>query len=325
MRAAVLFAVILATASTAPAADPVKPPAGFDVRTLKGFTILVHEAVLRQPADRWGRRPLDVLEAEFDDLKRVVPARHLELLRQVPVFVSWDAVPANSGIVAVYRSSLKGAKHVGGEDAPKINCIEILTLKRLGELRPPGSVFQQVVTLHEMAHAVHHRLLGWDAPEVKNAFNQAVERKLYDDSWDRSHRRGRAYARTNEAEYFAELTCAYLDSCHYYPFTYSELREHDPIGFALMDAVWKKPEQFAGRVAAVPTPRFELPRQTAYAGVAPGGPAAERAAFAQLDRARALQRDGKADEARKVLDAVVKTFPSTIAAGDARRMLSNLR
>src|SRR5947209_1873869 len=84
----------------------------------------------------------------------------------------------------------------------KANCIEIFTLKRLGELRPPGSKFQQVITLHEMAHAVHHRLLGVDAPEVNAAYAQAVERKLYDMTTDRFGRKGPAYARINAAEYF---------------------------------------------------------------------------------------------------------------------------
>jgi len=312
--AAVMLLLVPITVS---ATDPV--PAGYAVRNLCGFTLVVHKAVFDQPADRWRRRPLDVLELEFNDLKRVLAPKLFELLRTIPVFVHWDAAPANSGIVAVYRSAPDPSR-LKDADRAKVNCIDILTLRRLGELRPPGSRFQQIVTLHEMAHAVHHRLLGFDAPEVLTAFQQAVDRKLYDDVWDRTNRRGRAYARTNANEYFAEISCAYLDSCHFYPFTYSDLRSHDPTGFALAESVWKHPERFAGRrVAPVVTPRFVLPGATA------AGPAAERSAFTQLDRARALLRDGKPGEARAVIDTLLQHYPTTLAAVDARKLLDQLR
>ena len=73
------------------AADAV-PPTGWALRNIKGFTVLVHEEVLGQPADRWQRKPLDVLETEFDDLKRVVGPKLAEVLRQIPVWVRWDVV-----------------------------------------------------------------------------------------------------------------------------------------------------------------------------------------------------------------------------------------
>jgi hypothetical protein len=312
-----LAAFLVAAPLAASAADPV--PAGYSVRNLCGFTTLVHKSVLEQPADRWRRRPLDVLELEFNDLKRVLAPKLFELLRGIPVYVHWDAAPADSGVVAVYRSAADPSRLKEGERA-RANCVDILTLRRLGELRPPGSRFQQIVTLHEMAHAVHHRLLGFDAPEVLAAFQQAVDRKLYDDVWDRTNRRGRAYARTNANEYFAEISCAYLDSCHFYPFTYSDLRGHDPAGFALAESVWKHPERYVRRrVAPVVTPRFALPNATA------AGPTAERVAFTQLDRARALMRDGKREEARGVIESLVQNYPTTLAAADARRLLEQIR
>lgn len=316
MRRALLVTLILAGVSRA--ADA---PAGFEVRTMQGFTLLVHDEVLRQPADRHQRKPLDVLEREFDDLKRVLKPQHLDLLRQVPVWVRWDAkLPQAPGVAAMYfGGSVDGIVQLGRHPLEQ-NCIEIVTLKRLGELRPPGAKFQQIITLHEMAHAIQHRLLGFDAAEVKLAFQQAVERRLYDEALDRFGRRGRPYARTNEAEYFAELTCAYLDTCHYYPFNYTDLREHDPKGFALMEAVWRRPEQFAGRAAAVPTPKFTLPVTASKVGAA-----AEREAFLQVDRARAHLNAGRTVEAKQALDGVLARYGDTLAADDARRLLARLK
>ena len=63
----------------------------------------------------------------------------------------------------------------------------------------------------------------------------------------------RAYACTNQMEYFAELSVAFLgglddDEEHnkWYPFNRSQLREHDPRAFAMLCRMWgleiKEPE-----------------------------------------------------------------------------------
>jgi hypothetical protein len=72
-----------------------------------------------------------------------------------------------------------------------------------------------------------------------------MDRHLYDEVEDIFGRKVRAYAATNKAEYFAELTCAYLDRCFYFPFTRADLHEHDPTGYRLMQKVWGtgKPQQ----------------------------------------------------------------------------------
>ncbi len=315
-------------ASRVTAAD-AKPPAGWQLRTIRGFTVLVHDEVLAQPPDRWMRKPLDVLDLEFDDLKRVAGSRLSEMLRQIPVWVRWNAYdPGAPNAVAFYYGYPANVLARSGREPLMTNSIEIMSLKKIGELRPPGSKFQQVVTLHEMAHAVHHRLLGFDAPEVNTTFQAAIDRRLYESASDRTGRVGRPYARTNANEYFAEISCAYLDSCFSYPFTYSDLKYHDPAGFALMESVWKRPEQFAGRVKSIETPRFAASQPAAGTIAQAGtlvGAEAEREAFRQLDRAKALIRETKKDEARKALESLIKTYPTSMAAGDARKTLEQTR
>jgi len=48
-----------------------------------------------------------------------------------------------------------------------------------------------------------------------------------------------AYAAQNHLEYFAELSCAYFVGCNYAPFNRAELKEYDPAGFALIEALWQ--------------------------------------------------------------------------------------
>jgi dipeptidyl-peptidase-4 len=85
--------------------------------------------------------------------------------------------------------------------------------------------------LHELAHAVHDKFLGDSNSNVKTAYQQAMARKLYDKS---------LYIATNEHEFFAEASCAYLDRLEYFPKTREELKKHDPETFKLMEGVWGK-------------------------------------------------------------------------------------
>jgi hypothetical protein len=56
------------------------------------------------------------------------------------------------------------------------------------------------------------------------------------------------YAATNDHEYFAELTCCYMDKLHYFPFTRDDLKTHDPNGYKLMEAVWGKADKLDAQI-----------------------------------------------------------------------------
>src|SRR5205085_12298854 len=138
----------------------------------------------------------------------------------------------------------------------------------------------------------------------------------YDEVNDRFGRRGRAYARTNAAEYFAEISCAYLDSCNYYPFNYEQLRTHDPAGFKFVERVWKEPERFSA-ITATARGGEAPPRTDGAAASAPAAPRtdvyAERDAMLKLDQLRVVLRQGKKAEAKKGLENLIRTFPKTDA------------
>ena len=79
-----------------------------------------------------------------------------------------------------------------------------------------------------------------------------MERKLYDqlaDSPDGRHFGGRGYGRsvyyagTNRNEYFAEVSCAYLDRLLYPPTNRDELKDYDSAGHKLMEKLWGKPRK----------------------------------------------------------------------------------
>jgi hypothetical protein len=323
------FLAALATTSLARGAEPPgRVPDGYERREIEGFTVYVNSEVLQQKFDRFGRQPLAPLERELNDLCRILHPRIVAVLREVPVWAEWDKrshlMP--SALALYWHRDAAGEMQKVGVDPRKAGCIEVYSLRILGEMRRPGTALQQIIILHEMAHAVQDRLVGWDNPELKATFQQAVDRKLYDEVNDRTGRRVRAYARSNVAEYFAEISCAYLDSCNYFPFNQEQLRGYDPAGFKFVERVWRQPERF-NVIARKPAPG-QLP-------AAPAKPAAstepvrtdtyaERDALLKLDRLRAQIKQGQAEQARKGLQELVRTFPGTVAADDARRLLRGL-
>jgi hypothetical protein len=102
-------------------------------------------------------------------------------------------------------------------------------MKRVTELHQPKVYRDRCTLLHEMSHAIHHRVLGNDNQEVLAAYRQAMERKLLDPNM---------YATTNEREFFAEMSCAYFNHLTYYPKTRADLKKNDPVAFRLMERVW---------------------------------------------------------------------------------------
>jgi hypothetical protein len=317
------FLAALATTSLASGAElPGGTPKGYQRQEIEGFTTFVNDKVLQQPRDAWGRQPIRVLEMELSDLRRILVPRIVSVLQEVPVWVEWDESDKLSpgAIARYYGGPAEGLLKLGG-DPRKANCVEVLTLRRLGESRHPGTALQQVILLHEMAHAVHHRLLGWDNPELDATFKQAVERKLYDEVNDRFGRRGKAYARTNAAEYFAEISCAFLDSCNYYPFNYGQLQAHDPAGFAFVERVWKQPERFAV-IARAPVPGVS--RTGASAAATRIDIYAERTASLAFDKLRAQMRQGKPADVKQGLEDLIRRYPGTTAADDAKALLKAL-
>ena len=75
--------------------------------------------------------------------------------------------------------------------------------------------------------------------KLKAAYNNALKSGKYDKVERTGSGIERAYALTNEIEYFAELSEAYFGKNDYYPFTRKDLEEFDPLGFALMQEAWQ--------------------------------------------------------------------------------------
>jgi hypothetical protein len=220
---------------------------GYYLRVIHGFKVLISRMAYDQ-SDVAEGRPLGYLETEFARLADLFPRSTLKTLATVPIWVEWDhTIPRSVRAYAVYYG--EGGKGLGfrGVDPRKARSVCLLSLKTAYALRAKGKS-RSLVMLHELAHAVHDQVLGLDNRVIENAYDQAMARRLYRDvrHIDLSVVPV-AYAATNDAEYFAELTCCYLDRLDYVPLNRDDLKDYDSVGYELMVKVWGTPEQIDAR------------------------------------------------------------------------------
>jgi hypothetical protein len=99
---------------------------------------------------------------------------------------------------------------------------------------------QPYVFLHEFSHAYQDRYLSKaDQSIISKAYTHALSLELYRSVHCVDGRIGDAYARTNDKEYFAELTEAYFGTNDWYPFNREQLKSYDPVGYAMIEKVWE--------------------------------------------------------------------------------------
>ena len=205
------------------------PTAAYEIRDIRGFTVLVHPAVLKHPVE--AKAALAELDAQLELVTKAVPAKPLAALKQIRIWIEWEAKPGGAAEFHVAADWLRA----NGYNPDKVHAVEINNARNFVKWSRQD---QPWMVLHELAHAYHFTVLGAKHPPLLAAYKQAKGRKLYESVERAGGRKERAYALTDPAEYFAELSEAYFGRNDFFPFTRKELEEHDPAGYELMKAAW---------------------------------------------------------------------------------------
>jgi len=167
---------------------------------------------------------------QLKNVAGAVSPEQLDFFRKVPLWLEWELGPRVGG---QYNPNSAAVLTRVGQNPDKARGIEF-NIKTLVDRSHPWMM------MHELAHAYHHGVLGNNNADVAAAYKQAMERKLYDSVLAVDGIKRRAYAATNEFEYFAELSATYFGKNLYYPFKRAELKEHDPVGYRLMEKAWQR-------------------------------------------------------------------------------------
>jgi hypothetical protein len=211
--------------------------ARYQTNVVEGWTVLVNGRLLTEEKVAT-EKALEVLRGQLQEIVRVVPTAAVTKLRQVTLWFS----PEYPGVKpkAEYHPGA-GWLRDNGRNPAMVKGIEFTDIRNFeAEARRMPNF-----TLHELAHAYHHRVLldGFENVEIKAAFERARASKSYDkvERWfgnGKTNTFERAYAMTDPQEYFAETTEAYFTRNDFFPFTRDELKRHDPEMEQLLGKLW---------------------------------------------------------------------------------------
>jgi hypothetical protein len=212
--------------------------AGQTYRTqhIDGWTVLFAEDLVRERSRVYEAARAE-LTSQLDSISRVVPDAPLAAIRKVKI---WVHTTSPGTVCMAYHPGADWLREHGMEPA-MAKCVEIGSASKFVS----WTYEQPWMVLHELAHAYHDQVLprGFDNPDVKAAYAEAMLAKRYESvrHWDGAM--VRAYAATNEREYFAECTEAYFGTNDFFPFVRGELMNADPDGYALMKKEWGEPQK----------------------------------------------------------------------------------
>jgi hypothetical protein len=218
--------------ASAPASQPAfTPTSGYARKEVRGWTVLVNNDLMTGEP-KTAEKVLELLDAKLLELTRMVPAPAVEKLRQVPIWMELNDPKVPGGCYHPSKQWL-----IGHDFNPeKAKAVEFGNAKNF----LTWSKEQPNLVLHEMAHAYHDRVLGFDNAEVKEVYEKAKESGIYASVLRINGHRERAYAMNSVQEYFAEQSEAYFGTNDFYPFVRAELKEHDPRMYELLAKVWGK-------------------------------------------------------------------------------------
>ncbi|OWK40332.1 hypothetical protein [Fimbriiglobus ruber] len=208
-----------------------RPVPGYESRQIVGWDVYVSEKLLADQKEATVRA-LDLLRAQLETITKLVPEGPLERIRGVPLWFNpeYPGVPARAEYhpgAGWLRANHRNPAMVKGVEFTNVGIFE------------PEVKRMPLFVLHELAHAYHDLVLGFDHPKIEAAYARAVESKSYEAVRRHNGKIERAYAITNAREYFAESTEAFFGRNDFYPFDRAELKKHDPDMEALVGELWK--------------------------------------------------------------------------------------
>lgn len=219
------------------AADPGwKPgPEGYQTLEILGWKLHAQAALLSAEPEATDKA-VSLLRVQLAEVAKVVPGPALARLREVPLWFSREYPKTRPG--AEYHPSAGWLKS-NGRDPSMAKGVEFSNIR----------IFEQETTrmpnfaLHELAHAYHDRVLGFENPKIEAAFREARDKGGYErvervNGRGKPNTREKAYAMTNAKEYFAETTEAFFSRNDFFPFNRAELERHDPRMAALLAEAW---------------------------------------------------------------------------------------
>jgi hypothetical protein len=202
-------------------------------KQIEGWTIKVDPQLLAKENEEVATQAFTALANHLQRVKYIVPKDRCAQLQKLPIWIELKGTLStmqyhpDRGWLVSNKQDPRLAKHVH--------------IPHADDLYDPRTWSKHpYVVLHELSHAFHDQVLDFDQAEVKAAYENAKEKKLYDKVLLYTGQKVRHYGLSNHKEYFAESTEAYFGVNDFYPFVRAELKEHDPQMFEVLEKIWGK-------------------------------------------------------------------------------------
>ncbi len=215
-------------------ARAAEPPKFFDPveKQITGWTIEVDPQLLSDEHREVGEKALEALANHLQRITYIMSKERLAEMQKLRIRLDLH----NPKLGAMQYHPSRGWLVGNGHDPRLEKRVHIPRARQLYDRHMWAK--HPYVVLHELAHAYHDQILGFDHPEIVAAFNDAKEKGIYENVLLYTGKKVRHYALSNHKEYFAESTESYFGVNDFYPFVRAELKEHDPAMYALMKKFW---------------------------------------------------------------------------------------
>lgn len=220
------------SAGSLKATRPFAPTAHYALQKIEGWPVRVNKTLLAGKHKQTGTRVIALLRNKLAEMRKILPAKAIKRLQKVTIWVGVNdyAIPN-----ATYHPSKEWLKE-NGWNPDKAQSIEISN----------AGIFmhwirdQPMLLLHELTHAYHDQVLGYNNAEIEHCYNKTRKSGKYNRVKNVSGAVMQAYALNDAQEFFAEATEAYFGKNDYQPFTRSELKYFDPETYRVVEKMWRE-------------------------------------------------------------------------------------
>jgi len=209
-----------------------EPTENYATQQIQGWSVLVNKNFLRDGPEL-SQQTLTLLQHQLYQIKRVVPNPALTKLQKIKIWV--EEKEPHHPCMAYHPDVAWLREHDMNPD--KAKCVELAGATNF----LTWTIAQPWMVLHELAHGYHDQFLekGFENPRILAAYKNAMHLKRYETITQINGREEKAYATTNQMEYFAEASEAYFGTNDFFPFVKIELKKHDPEVLDVLNELWR--------------------------------------------------------------------------------------
>jgi hypothetical protein len=224
-------AILCLFAAIAFTADPSLPQK-HQARQIEGWSVRVDQRLLEGEQQAKGEKALRLLQSKLVAITTLVPEKPLAELQKVTIQIDLDYGKMRA---MQYHPSADWLKANGYSEQLE-RCVHIPNIE--GLLSRSSNRRMPLVVLHELAHAYHDQVLGFEDKRVMDAWKKFSASGKYQSTLTYGGTMGKHYGLTDQKEFFAEMTEAYFGSNDFYPFVGGELKQAEPEIYQLMEEIW---------------------------------------------------------------------------------------